>query len=197
MSESVETTIGMCLREARKSAGYVSAGQAAVKVSLSPETVGRHERGTAKLTPEDAIHYAGIYQRPDILIRYCDGCPVHEALYGNARIRERDLPWNAMRISSRLRKSAYYAERLEAILDDGVIDEGELPELEDILQFLQDLDIARREMLIVSMSLGIIQDTKKAAPTGMGATERAKTTHSKADQIARVYCNTVCVGLSK
>ena len=45
--------------------------------------------------------------------------------------------------------------------------------------------------------LGIITDTKKAAPTGMGTAERAKTTHSKADQIARVYCSTVCVSLSK
>ncbi|MDD3334132.1 MAG: helix-turn-helix transcriptional regulator [Eubacteriales bacterium] len=197
MSDSVETTIGMCLREARKAAGYCNAGQAAIQVSLSPETVGRHERGTAKLLPEDAIHYASIYGRPDILIRYCDDCPVHEALYGNTRIRDRDLPWNAMRISSRLRKSAYYAERLEAILDDGVIDDDELPELEDILSFLQDLDIARREMLAVSMSLGIIHDTKKAAPTGMGATERAKTTHSKADQMAHAYCTTICMSVSK
>ncbi len=197
MSVSDETTIGMCLREARKAAGYDSAGQAALKVSLSPETVGRHERGTAKLLPEDAIHYANVYRRPDILLRYCDDCAVREALYGRTRIRDRDIHWNAMRVSNRLRKSAYYAERLEAILDDGVIDDSELPELEDILQFLQDLDCARREMLAMSMSLGIITDTKKAAPTGMGTAERAKTTHSKADQIARVYCSTVCVSLSK
>ncbi|MEG1884523.1 MAG: helix-turn-helix transcriptional regulator [Clostridia bacterium] len=196
MPESVESTIGMCLREARKAAGYDSAAQAAVNVSLSPETVGRHERGAVKLLPEDAIHYANIYKRPDILIRYCDDCPVHEAMYGGAHICNRDLPWNAMRISNRLRKSAYYAERLETIIDDGIVDDAELPDLEDILQFLQDLDVARREMLAMGMSLGII-GTKKAAPTGMGAAERAKITHSKADQMAHAYCTTVCMSLSK
>lgn len=50
---------------------------------------------------------------------------------------------------------------------------------------------AGRELLAESLSLGILKDVKKAAPTGMGATERAVITHSKADQKAHAHCTTV------
>lgn len=190
-------TIGMCLREARKAAGYGSTGQAAVKVSRSSEVVGRHERGDIPLSPEDAIQYADAYDRPDILIRYCDGCQIHRRLYGDTKICDRDLPWNALRIATRLRKSAYYAEQLEAILDDGIVDENELPELLKVFEFLQEVGEAGREMLATSMSLGIVKDTKKAVPAATGTTTRAKTNHCKTDQIAHVYCTTTCMSVSK
>lgn len=191
MPDSGVNIIGMCLREARKAAGYDNAGQAAVKVSRSPETVGRHERGDIPLSAEDAIQYATAYDRPDILIHYCDDCAVHLALYGDSHICERSLPLGAMRIATRLRRSAKYAEQLEAILDDGIVNEAELPELMEIFSFLREVGQAGRELLAASMSSGILKDTKKAAPTGMGATERAKITLSKADHKAHLHCTTV------
>ncbi len=197
MPISTPNPIGKCLREARRAAGYTSAGQAAAKVCRSPETVGRQERGDIPLTAEDAMYYAEAYGRPDLMLRYCDECPIHKAVYGDVRIRDRDLPWNAMRIATRLRKSAYYAEQLEAILDDGVVDAQELPDLMAIFDFLHEVGEAGREMLAASMSLGIVKGMKKAAPEATGSTERAKTNHCKTDQIAHVYCTTTCVGLSK
>ncbi|MEA4928410.1 MAG: helix-turn-helix transcriptional regulator [Candidatus Limiplasma sp.] len=190
MPESTQNIIGMCLREARKAAGYDNAGQAALKVNRSPETVGRHERGDIPLSPEDAIQYAAAYARPDILIRYCDGCPVHKAAYGDTPVCDRSLPWGAMRIANRLRRSAQYAEKLETILDDGIVNEDELPDLMEVFDFLRDVGQAGRELLAESLSLGILKDTKKAAPTGMGATERARITHSKADHKAHSHCTT-------
>lgn len=191
MPEITQNTIGMCLREARKAAGYGSAGQAAVKVARSPEVVGRHERGDIPLSPDDALEYAQAYKRPDILMHYCDGCPVKRAVYGDSTLEERSLPWSAMRIATRLRQSSFYADQLEAILDDGVVNSDELPTLMEIFGFLQDVGQAGREMLATSMSIGLIQDAKKAAPTGMGATERATIMHSKADTKAHLHCTTV------
>lgn len=190
MPDSTLNIIGMCLREARKAAGYDNTGQAAIRVARSPETVGRHERGDIPLSTEDVIQYAEAYGRPDIMVRYCDGCPVHKALYGDTCICERSLPWGAMRIASRLRRSAIYAEKLEAILDDGVIQEDEIPDLLEVFNFLREVGHAGRELLATSMSSGILKDAKKAVPAGTGATERATITHSKADQKAHAYCNT-------
>ncbi len=190
MSESTQNIIGTCLREARKAAGYDNAGQAAIKVNRSPETVGRHERGDIPLSPEDAIQYAAAYQRPDIMIRYCDGCPVHRAIYGDMPVCERSLPWGAMRIASRLRRSAMYADKLESILDDGVVNADEVAELLEVFGFLREIGHAGKELLAASMSVGILKDAKKTAPTGMGAAERATITRSKADQKTHAYCNT-------
>lgn len=191
MPDSTRNTIGMCLREARKAAGYDSAVQAAMKVCCSPETVGRHERGDIPLSIEDVIQYAAAYGRPDILIRYCDGCAVHRALYGETHLCERSLPWGALRIASRLRRSVLYAEKLEAILDDGIVNEAEIPDLMEVFSFLGEVGQAGRELLAESMSLGILRDAKKAAPAGTGATERAPITHSKADTRAHSHCTTV------
>lgn len=191
MSDSTPNIIGMCLREARKAAGYDNTGQAAVKVSRSPETVGRHERGDIPLSTEDAIQYAQAYGRPDIMLRFCDDCRIHKALYGEGRMCERDLPWCAMRTAARFRRCAAYGERLEAILDDGIVDSSELPELVEVFSFWQELGRAGREMLAACMSQGILKNAKEAAPAGTGATERAKITLSKADQIAHLHCTTV------
>ena len=197
MSSLDINNIGKCLRDARRAAGYDTTGQAAVKVCRSTETVGRHERGDVPLSPEDAIQYAKAYCRPDILVRYCDGCPIHRALYGDKPLRERSLPLGAMRIANRLRKSAGYAEKLEAILDDGMVDDEEKPELLEVFAFLQEVGEAGREMLAASMSLGIVEDTKEAEPAGTGTTVRAQTNRCRTDQIAHVYCTTTCVSLSK
>lgn len=191
MPDSSQNTIGMCLREARKAAGYDNTGQAAVRVARSPETVGRHERGDIPLSTEDAIQYAAAYGRPDILIRYCDSCAVHQAIYGDTPLCERSLPWGAMRIASRLRRSAMYADRLESILDDGIVNADEVADLLEVFSFLREIGHAGKELLAASMSLGIVRDAKKAAPAGTGATERASITRSKADQKAHSHCTTV------
>ena len=83
-----------------------------------------------------------------------------------------------------------FAEKLETILDDGIVNEDELPDLMEVFDFLRDVGQAGRELLAESLSLGILKDMKKAAPTGMGATERARITHSKADHKAHSHCTT-------
>jgi hypothetical protein len=64
------------LSEARKRAGYANRDMVADAVPFSPESIGRHERGSVALAPEDALLYAEIYNAPEILPLYCANCPV-------------------------------------------------------------------------------------------------------------------------
>jgi len=190
LPDSSENIIGMCLREARKAAGYDNAGQAAAKVNRSPETVGRHERGDIPLSTEDAIQYAEAYGRPDIMIRYCDDCRIHQALCGARRIHPDDLASSALKILAKLRKSPILEARISEIFEDGIVRKDEIPALENYCSMLMEFAVTGNEFIAACMVNGILKDAKKAAPTGMGATERAKITLSKADQIAHSYCNT-------
>ncbi len=160
MSMCATNPIGTCLREARRSAGLDSIIEAAKETNRSPESVGRHERGEVNLHPQDLIQYAGAYNRPDLLLRYCGECPIHHALYGTGPT-DRELIWTALRLSNRLRQAADYADRLERIMDDGTVDKQELPDYEDAVAFLRSIETASRELLLQSMALGLIRPKGK------------------------------------
>lgn len=155
MSIYATNPLGSYLREARRKAGNDSIIDAAKQTNRSPETIGRHERGEVNIHPLDLIQYAKAYNRPDLLLRYCGECPIHQALYGEGP-QERELPWATLRLSNRLRMAAEHAERLEQIIDDGVVDSHELPSYEDTIAFLQSLEATSRELLLQSMACGLI-----------------------------------------
>lgn len=126
------------LREARLEAGYSSRDIAAMDVAFSPETIGRHERGEVPFGPEDAMRYAETYKAPDILIRFCAGCPIGKK--SGKTVTDRDIPWAVLRLTNRLRKAGNIAETLERIADDGVIDANERGEFDAALDFLRNLE---------------------------------------------------------
>lgn len=174
MSICVVKPIGTCLREARRSAGKDSIIAAAKMTNRSPETIGRHERGEVGLHPTDVLQYAQVYKSPDLLLRYCNGCPISQALNGGMATQDRDLPWSVLRLSTRLHKAAQYAETLETVAEDGEIDQRELPQFMAVVAFLEELTSATRELLLYAMSAGLL------TPEGMKKDRTAGTVPARA-----------------
>ena len=154
------------LREARVRAGYVSRGTATTAVPFSPETIGRHERGDIALEPEDAVTYADCYGSPDILPRYCAGCPVGRKMGKSAT--DRELPHATLRIRRLMAEGQAVANRLEEIAFDGVIDPSERNDFADALAFLRKLEESINDIMLIGLENG------KAAPGATGAANKAQ-----------------------
>lgn len=170
----------MCLREARRAAGYQNFGQAGLATHRSQEVIGRHERGDVALQMADVIDYAEVYGSPEILMAFCGECQIRKELFGTSEQRADSLPLTALRVSNRLRKAALHADRLAEILDDGEVDSTEIPGLQETLDFLQDINGVWRDLLTACMTQGIA-GTKKDRPAGTGTISAANKSahHSK------------------
>ena len=158
----------MCLREARRAAGYQTLGQAGLATHRSQEAIGRHERGDVALQMADVIEYAEAYDSPAILMAFCGECQIREELFGVQEHRTDSLPLSALRVSNRLRKAAQHADRLAQILDDGEVDNSEIGDLQATLDFLQDVNCVWRDLLTACLTQGIA-GIKKDRPAGTGA----------------------------
>lgn len=152
MPEGTKKATRAYLREARVRAGFVSRGTASTAVPFSPETIGRHERGDVEMTPEDAVTYAEFYQSPDILPRYCAGCPVGRKLGKSAT--DRELPHATLRIRRLMAEGQAVANRLEEIAFDGVIDPSERNDFADALAFLRKLEESISDIMLIGLEKG-------------------------------------------
>lgn len=171
----------MCLREARRAAGYQNFGQAGLATHRSQEVIGRHERGDVPLQMTDAIAYARAYHHPEILMAYCGECEIRKELFGECERKKGGLPVTAIRISNRLRQAAHYADLLAQILDDGEVEKSEIDGLQSTMVYLQSIEEVWRELVTDCMALGIAE-TKKDRPAGPGtvcATSQVNAHHSK------------------
>lgn len=166
MPEGTKKATRAYLREARVRAGFVSRGTASTAVPFSPETIGRHERGDVEMTPEDAVTYAEFYQSPDILPRYCAGCPVGRKLGKSAT--DRELPHATLRIRRLMADGVAVANRLEEIAFDGVIDPSERNDFADALAFLRKLEESISDIMLIGLENG------KTAPGATGAANKAQ-----------------------
>lgn len=144
-------------------AGYVSRGTAATCVPFSPETIGRHERGDVDMTPEDVVVYAECYKSPDILPRYCAGCPVGQRMGRTAT--DRELPHATLRIRRLITEGQAVADRLEEIAFDGVIDANEKADFAEALEFLRKLEASINDIMLIGLESG------RAAPGATGTTQ--------------------------
>lgn len=154
MATAVTKTPPTYLREARIAAGYANRDTASTEVPFSPETIGRHERGDVPLTPDDALTYAQFYNRQDIAMRYCAGCPIGQAT--GRQVTDRDLPFATLRLTQRLRKAAKeIADTLESIADDGIVDEDERPMFDTALASLKELGETITDIVLYSAAQGI------------------------------------------
>ena len=166
MPEGTKKATRAYLREARVRAGFVSRGTASTAVPFSPETIGRHERGDVEMTPEDAVTYAEFYHSPDILPRYCAGCPVGRKMGKSAT--DRELPHATLRIRRLMVEGQAVANRLEEIAFDGVIDPSERNDFADALAFLRKLEESISDIMLIGLENG------KAAPGATGAANKAQ-----------------------
>lgn len=125
MSTSDKKTMPMYLIEARRRAGFSSRGIATIEVPLSPETIGRHERGESPMTPEDALMYAKHYNAPDLPLRYCAACIIGKKIGQTAE--DISLPQAVLRVRFLSAQISTLVQTLEAIAFDGQIDAEERP----------------------------------------------------------------------
>lgn len=146
------------LREARLAAGYSNRDIASMDVPYSPETIGRHERGEVAIGPEEAMVYAESYGRADILLRYCAECPIGRAT--GKQVTDRDLPFATLRLTQRLRRAAKnIADTLEAIADDGIVDETERPIFNASISSLHELGETITDIILCAAAQGIKKET--------------------------------------
>lgn len=141
-------------------AGYISRGTASAAVPFSPETIGRHERGDVEVEPADIVLYSECYKSPDILPRYCAGCPVGQRM--GKKATDRELPLATLRVRKLMADGQAVADRLEEIAFDGVIDPSELEDFGKALAFLRRLEESINDIMLIGLGSG------KAVP---GATE--------------------------
>jgi len=142
-------------------AGFISRGTASTAVPFSPETIGLHERGDVELEPEDIVLYAECYGSPDILPRYCAGCPVGQRM--GKRATDRQLPHATLRIRRLMAEGQAVADRLEEIAFDGVIDPTERDDFAEALAFLRTLEESISDIMLIGLG------NEKTAPGATGA----------------------------
>lgn len=135
------------LREARSRAGYANRVAASMAVPFSPETIGRHERGDVQISPEDAVLYSERYGSQALLVQYCADCPVGRMTGKQAT--ERPLPFATLRVRRMLKEAITWADTLEEIAFDGVIDETEREDFAKALSFLRELENTISDMLLI------------------------------------------------
>ncbi len=135
------------LREARSRAGYANRVAASMAVPFSPETIGRHERGDVQITPEDAVLYSERYGSQAILVQYCADCPVGRIT--GKKATERPLPFATLRVRRMLKEAIAWADTLEEIAFDGVIDDTEREDFTKALAFLRELENTISDMLLI------------------------------------------------
>ena len=135
------------LREARSRAGYANRVAASMAVPFSPETIGRHERGDVQISPEDAVLYSERYGSQALLVQYCADCPAGRMTGKQAT--ERPLPFATLRVRRMLKEAITWADTLEEIAFDGVIDETEREDFAKALSFLRELENTISDMLLI------------------------------------------------
>ena len=116
-------------------------------VPFSPETIGRHERGDIHITPEDAVLYSERYGSQALLVQYCADCPVGRMTGKQAT--ERPLPFATLRVRRMLKEAIAWADTLEEIAFDGVIDDTEREDFTKALAFLRELENTISDMLLI------------------------------------------------
>lgn len=116
-------------------------------VPFSPETIGRHERGDVQISPEDAVLYSERYGSQALLVQYCADCPVGRMTGKQAT--ERPLPFATLRVRRMLKEAITWADTLEEIAFDGVIDETEREDFAKALSFLRELENTISDMLLI------------------------------------------------
>lgn len=106
------------------------------------------ELGTLSPYPEEVLVYADTYNAPELLNHFCSTlCPIGKETVDALDVSS--LERTCLKLLASTQCISSVRESLIAISEDGVIDESEQPQLEDILEKLRRLanDIATMELL--------------------------------------------------
>lgn len=148
--------------------------EAAERLGISPETLKRYEGG--RLTPSD-----------ETVARMCEVYGVSWLALEHAKATDRlgilpelepkPLPMATISLTNRLRDAADRLAGLLRIAEDGVIDDAERPEFDDIVQDLRETIAAAYQV--------IYADAKKERP------EAATSKRSRSQRNSENHCRTI------
>lgn len=168
-------------QRARKEA-CLTQEQAAEALSVSVETVKAWEQSQRVPRPEDVERMQALYGTPWLGLEYtrttCGGLGVLPEL------RLQGLPTAVLRLINRATALADDYRRLMRIAEDGVIDETEAPEFQQIAQSIRDVIAAGYKVLYAEAPPGIKKDRPVA-----GTTERRVRSLSAGNDCKTIIAN--------
>lgn len=138
-SKAVSNVYCRCRIEAAKYDDRLrSRERAAELLGLAPSTLADYELGITKFVPpENVVRMADLYHAPELRNIYCrEMCPLGTDF---PRLELDDLDRITVKAMSSLRRMTAMKELLLDITEDGVITDEEKPDLEKVLQALDEV----------------------------------------------------------
>ena len=135
-----------CRKEAAKYNDKLNSRDGAAELlGISASTLADYELGITKIIPADAIlRMADLYNAPELENYYCRTmCPLGSEIPKAELV---DMDRITIRTLSTFRKIGETKEMLLDITEDGVIDENEKPQLEEILKNLEEVEEIAQSM---------------------------------------------------
>lgn len=119
---------------------------AAEETGIDRTRLARIELGSAVPYPEEVLLMADIYHAPELKNLYCrEACPLGCNL---PKLELEDLDRISVRALSAMRKVAGAKEKLLDIVEDGVITDEEKPDLDKILQTLDEVSAIAQSLKV-------------------------------------------------
>ena len=142
-----EKTIGNKYYQARKAAWdhnekLKSRPGAAEELHVSPDSLANYELGICKVVPVDVVvRMADTYNAPELLNSYCThDCPAGALIHPVLELKP--IERIALQILKKTDDLDEIRSTLIDITDDGKIDEDEKPRLDEVLEYLQNLEVS-------------------------------------------------------
>lgn len=125
-------------REARKAAG-LSITEAAWRLHIGSRTLVNYENGHSIVPPEVALKMAEVYEQPVLTARYCsEHCPIGQT-YAYP-VESKSLSALVLGLIKEQNDVRQIRDKLIELAADGEITDEEMPEFQQILDELMDLE---------------------------------------------------------
>jgi transcriptional regulator with XRE-family HTH domain len=136
-----------CRKEAAKYNDKLNSREGAAELlGVSVSSLADYELGNTKVVPVDkVVLMADLYNAPEIKNHYCTNeCPIGKDTVPKLEIAELDRL--TIKVLSAFRSIDEIKNKLIDIAADGVISEHEKPELEEVLQALEQITVYSQEL---------------------------------------------------
>ena len=148
--------------------------EAAERLGISPETLKRYEGG--RLTPPDetVARMCSVYGVPWLALEHAKAT---DRLGILPEVEPKPLPMATISLTNRLRDAADRLAGLLRIAEDGVIDDAERPEFDDIVQDLRETIAAAYQVIYAD---GAKKERPEAGTSKRSRSQRNSENHCKA-----------------
>lgn len=139
-------------RSARNIAG-LSREEAAFSIHIGSRTLNNYEHGLTTVPPDVALRMQDIYMDPTLTAKYCaDYCPIGQ-IFAHSVPQEHNLCSAVLGLLKEQNDFSRVRESLIDIASDGIISKDELPEFEEIMEELIDLEKRIEEIKLAAAAM--------------------------------------------